>query len=241
MTPSKNKKLAITLCIIFSVALTCSLLALIPDTRAQATDETERPLDVYDIFLPVVANEYPSNCEQGISNGGFEDDSDWIIPITKYTAAYTTTVSLSGERSLRTGIVDNQDNRYSYSSVRQEVSIPGDTAEAVLSFWLYPKSSETTTLRLPDNPLKVREEDAAKTSDVQLVIVLDSAGNELERLLAIRENDQIWKPYSFDLAHYSGETIQIYFGVYNNGLGGTISMFVDDISFFCCQSACGDI
>ncbi len=237
MTIRKNKKLTILLGFIFGVAITCSLLALVPDMSAQATGKTEDPLEVYDIFMPVVANEFPYICGQGISNGDFEEDSDWIIPITAYSATYSTTNPLSGYRSLHAGISDSEDNIFSYSSAYQEVTIPEEVSEAVLSFWLYPISSETGTLRLADNLLNVKEGDAEESSDAQLVIILDSSGKELERLLTVRENDQVWKPYSFDLAHYAGETIQIYFGVYNNGLGGVSSMFVDDVSLDYCETS----
>ena len=236
MISRKNKKMTIMLCFIMGIALLCSLLALGPDMNAQAAGRSEEPPEIFDIFIPVIANEYPPTCEQGIANGGFEEDSDWVLPVTAYSAVYSTANPLSGDRSLHAGISDSVDNIFSYSSARQEVTIPEGIPEAVLSFWLYPISSETGTLRLADNLLNIEEKDAEESSDAQLVIILDSSGEELERLLTIRENDQVWKPYSFDLAHYAGETIQIYFGVYNNGLGGVTSMFVDDVSLDYCET-----
>ena len=39
---------------------------------------------------------------------------------------------------------------------------------------------------------------------------------------------------SFDLSQWRGQTVQVYFNVYNDGLGGTAAMFLDDVSLATC-------
>ena len=82
----------------------------------------------------------PEVCDEGIVNGGFEFDGDWEIPSTGYPAAYTTAASHSGNRSMCVGIVEPGDNRASYSSARQLVTLPAGAVGAMLRFWLYPMS-----------------------------------------------------------------------------------------------------
>ena len=39
---------------------------------------------------------------------------------------------------------------------------------------------------------------------------------------------------SFDLSPWRGQTVQLYFNVYNDGVGGTAAMFLDDVSLTAC-------
>ncbi|UCC51713.1 MAG: hypothetical protein JSV68_21815, partial [Anaerolineaceae bacterium] len=99
-------------------------------------------------YLPLVANMYATQCQEGIVNGSFENDSDWIIPTTEFTASYSTAVARTGDRSMRIGILDPLFNRFSYSSARQIVTLPDQVTSAQLHFWLYPLSGDPTDLNL---------------------------------------------------------------------------------------------
>jgi hypothetical protein len=177
-----------------------------------------------------------STCWQGVLNGGFESDSGWRIPLTTNPASYSKELLRSGSRSMRAGIIDTQDNLYSYSTALQTVTLPKATTDADLHFWLYSLSSEPASLTLPSNPLGMTEKSAATTGDAQMVLILDSGGTIVEQLLYERRNDPQWREYSFDLSQYADKTIQIYFGVYNNGTGGISSMHVDDVSLSSCSA-----
>jgi hypothetical protein len=98
-------------------------------------------------------------------------------------------------------------------------------------------SSEPDYLSLPTDLENLEAEDTVSWGDVQLVIIYDTAGIELDRLVHMRSNDADWVPYSFDLSEYAGETIQIYFDVINNGLEGITSMYVDDVYLRSCAVA----
>jgi hypothetical protein len=186
----------------------------------------------------IVTYEIAPECWEGVVNGGFEEQVGWTLPITPYRAVYTTGKVRSDDWSVRTGIIDPTHNVYSYSSAWQTVTIPDNATNLTLRFWLYPKTTEPSYLSLPSNPLGMRQADAASSGDAQLVLILNQYGQEIERLVMMRDNitGDDWLPYSFDLSHYIGnrKTIRIYFDSYNNGWGGVTGMYVDDVSLEIC-------
>ena len=177
----------------------------------------------------------PFVCTEGLVNGGFEERTAWVLTPTQYTAAYTDQLVHSGSWSMRTGILNQANNIYSYSSALQTVTIPPDATQVTLDFWIFPQTTEPESipLILPKNPLGFREEDAAELSDWQFVFILKN-GQVNEQLLYRRQNVTDWQYHSFDLSHYAGQTIQVYFDTFNNGLGGITSMHVDDVSLEVC-------
>jgi bacillopeptidase F (M6 metalloprotease family) len=120
---------------------------------------------------------------------------------------------------MRLGITYQSDAE-SYSSIHQEVIIPGDATTATLSFWYYPISQDT----LP--------------YDWQAAIIYDQT---LTHILAwampkVCSNSQTWTHYTFDLMPYKGQTIKIYFNVYNDGLDNLkTAMYLDDVSVQVCR------
>jgi len=192
-----------------------------------------RTVFVYECYLPLVlkSSQPPEPCTEAIANGGFEDDGDWEIPGTEYPAGYTTVVTHSGGRSMRVGIVEPADNRHSYSSARQLVTIPTDVISATLRFWLYPVSGEPAALDFPAGP------PVATPGDAQYVLVLDEDDERINTLLWQRTDDGQWTSHQFDLMDYAGQTIKLHFGVYNDGGGGITRMYLDDVSLELCFSA----
>ncbi len=184
----------------------------------------------------IVNYEIAPDCWEGIVNGGFEEKVGWTLPITPYRAAYSTDKANSGDWSVRTGILNPLQNVYGYSSAWQSVTIPDNATNATLRFWLYPQTTEPSYLGLPSSPLGMRQADAASSGDAQLVLILNQYGQEIERLVMMRENIDDWVPYSFDLSHYIGKrsTIRVYFDSYNNGWAGVTGMYVDDVSLEIC-------
>lgn len=174
-------------------------------------------------------------CTDAIINGGFEGTSGWDLPVTEYPAAYSTTHSHTGTRSMRTGIYDPTYNRYSYSSARQQVVIPSGTTSAYLTFWIKPFSDEAKAQALPPRPsVGSSIEELQLAGDVQYVLVLDKNFNTIQTLLWQLSDSRAWTQYSFSLTAYAGQTIWLHFGTYNDGWNGVSSMFVDDVSFELC-------
>jgi hypothetical protein len=175
-----------------------------------------------------------STCFNALTNGGFESNQAWEIPLTEYSAAYSTVRAHSGIQSMRTGILNSAENRYSYSDARQVVTIPSNINEATLRLWLYPQTTESGVLSLPEINQGLPFGQSPMAGDVQYVIVLNRFGAWIDTLLWQRSNEARWVEHTFDLTRYAGQTIKIQFGTYNDGSGGITSMFVDDAFLEAC-------
>jgi hypothetical protein len=125
----------------------------------------------------------PPTCSNIMVNSGFEDDDGWVLPITNYTAAYSTEQPRNGDWSMRTGIDPPDFNIYSYSSARQQVKISSNAASALLSLWVYPISGETSlTLAAPELTIGEPVDIQSFSDDFQYILVLDPYGNLIETL-----------------------------------------------------------
>jgi hypothetical protein len=165
-------------------------------------------------------------------NGGFENNKGWVLPVTEYTAGYSSSQRHTGSRSMRTGI-EGGNNVYSYSDAKQTVTIPSGATSVRLYLWLFPQSSETSTaldLTPPQIGEKLAFSEATENSDAQYVLVLDSGGNILETLVWMRSNNRMWTEHQFNLTKWAGYNVQIVVGTYNDGIGGLTAMYVDDAS-----------
>jgi hypothetical protein len=178
----------------------------------------------------------PTQCSERITNGSFENNAAWYIPLTAFSAGYSTFLARSGYRSMRTGIYYSYHNRYSYSDVRQVVSIPAGMNTAALSFYAYSMSGEAFAANSPEirAPTAAELGSEAMAGDVQYLLVLDQWGNWIDTLLWRRANEPTWRYFQFNLARYIGSTIQLQWGSYNNGYSGVTSMYVDDVSLLAC-------
>jgi len=188
----------------------------------------------------------PPGCDELIVNGDIEDVSDerddgegWELPATSYTASFSNVKFHSGVRSILTGIFDIEDRTNSYSSATQIVTIPSNINDAILTFWNYPRSGETSIQRLttylwariagitPNSPLAF---------DLQYVAVQDlTAGTSAEIVYFQISNSREWEKVELDLSAYAGHTIKLWFTTYNDNYDGVTSMFIDDVSLEVCE------
>jgi YVTN family beta-propeller protein len=212
----------------------------IPSGRQAFASVTFGPLGEHQVYLPMTCmNDAPGAlpCEDVIENGGFEYDGVWEIPETDWPAAYATKRAHSGNRSMRIGIANPANNVFSYSSARQEVTIDVDADSARLRFWLYTMvvgGTESGSEALPPPPAVGQTlQSLVLDSDAQYVLVLDG-DDIIGTLLWQRRNDRAWTFHEFDLMDYVGQTIQLHFGVFNNGAGGVTAMYLDDVSLEIC-------
>jgi len=165
--------------------------------------------------LPVRA---AGDCQELLVNGGFENEDGWVLGVTPLTPQYATYKWHSGDRSLALGIVQGG-NVQSYSSARQTVTIPGDAGKVTLSAWVYAMA------------------DGAVTTDyMELALLSADGGTILDKPWYSRNDSRTWNQMTFDLSRWRGYTLQIYFNVYNDGLGGTAGMFLDDVSLVACPA-----
>ncbi|PKO23699.1 MAG: hypothetical protein CVU38_02680 [Chloroflexi bacterium HGW-Chloroflexi-1] len=193
---------------------------------------------------------YSDRCEERLINGGFELDLGWQFPNTVYRAGYSSARAHTGARSLRAGIDGPDIGRASYSDGFQTVTIPSGVASATLRFWWYPISAEgplavgvaagSVTAPSPELLQAVADgvlPDGVLAGDRQYLLLLDDRGAILTSLLWTRSNARTWAERSFDLTPYAGRTIQVRFGVYNDGDGRSTAMYVDDASSTSCWPA----
>jgi len=177
----------------------------------------------------------PGTCTEALLNNGFESSSDWGIPITAYTAGYSTEQAKNGLQSMRTGIVYSAHNRYSYSDAYQLTKIPLSASSATLGINIYQYSTEATTLASTEAPTSSLMSTLAEGGDVQYILLLDWYGNWIDTLYWKRKNTQAWNYHQFDLGRYAGDYIRLQFGTYNDGWGGVTAMYADDASLQVCQ------
>jgi len=115
--------------------------------------------------------------------------------------------------------ITSQSDIESWSPIRQQVTIPGGVASATLSFWYYPICQHSWPY------------------DRQEVIIYDAAvTTKLAYAMSpVCSNSQIWTHHTFDLMPYKGQTITLYFNVYNDGRGNLkTAMYLDDVSVRVC-------
>ena len=173
-----------------------------------------------------------------ITNGGFETDEAWEFGSTPIPAGYTDAQARGGVRSLRLGITSPLSDCASYSSAFQLLQVPITATEVTLTFWYLPKfqggdrpeGSRALTASPVGESLETWYASPAAAEDRQYAMILDSDRNILEVLMAVTDSAVNWLPASFDLSAYRGQTIYVYFDVYNNGDGLPTWMFVDDVS-----------
>jgi hypothetical protein len=195
------------------------------------------------VFIPLAVHVPSITCSDLIVNSGFEDNSGWEIPATEYTAAYSTVQKHTGLRSMRTGIVYPPDNRYSYSSVRQLVTIPTVFTWVRLYFWRYAISGETVNAPDSDNRVVLPPQpkiglpfgNSPLNNDLQYVLILDAYNNIRETLVWMLVNQPSWIYQEFLLDDYAGQTIKLQFGTYNDGYDGVSAMYVDDVYLEVCH------
>jgi hypothetical protein len=157
----------------------------------------------------------PSQCLELISNGGFETNEGWTILDTVHDAAYTDSVARSGMWSMQLGIEDAAGNLFSFSSVEQRVTIPGDASAARLSFWYRALPGDTG-------------------KDYGYVLARDASGG-WRILSVIRQATADWAHLELDLLPFAGQTIVLRLGVRNDGRGAAMAIYLDDVSLRVCQ------
>jgi len=145
-------------------------------------------------------------------NGDFENDEGWIFGDTPVRGDYDSTVVLTGGRSARVGITSGPDDR-SFTSIWQQVTIPAEANQVVLTANIYPITQ--------DEP----------GTDTQNILILDNRFQIIRTLSRELSNSQTWETRTYDLSDLRGQTIYVYFGVFNRGFTGRpTGMYVDGVS-----------
>ncbi|MDX1523556.1 MAG: hypothetical protein R3264_18155, partial [Anaerolineae bacterium] len=148
-----------------------------------------------------------------LTNADFEGDGGWVFGDTPFPGAYDSAVVRGGSRAVRLGITSGND-AFSFSSIWQRVTIPAEAQQVTLTAQVYPISQDT-----------------ADSGDVQVIAILD-AGFKVKRKLSVElSNSQTWETKTFNLSDLAGQTVYIYFSVFNRGRTNLpTAMYVDDVA-----------
>ncbi len=160
----------------------------------------------------------PPGCVESVGNGGFETRDFWQLGASPAPPQYTTLNVHSGAWSLSLGISDGI-NRESFSSARQTVVIPPDAQSVQLSFWVY-----TIATGAPD------------TDTMEMVLLSEDGSTILAKPWYAHSDNRAWSQLIFNLSAWRGRTMQLYFNVRNDGVGGMAQMYLDDVSLALCSS-----
>lgn len=184
----------------------------------------------------------PGACTELLVNGGFEAGDGWLLPVTASRAAYTNAAAHTGVRALRLGLLPSagaaldasaeslsapENNLLgetapagaTYSTAHQAVNLPSGAASLVLNYW-----------RLPGT--------TADAGDWQRLLLLRPGSYAvLATLWRGLQNAGDWQAATVDLTPYRGQTVVLYFEVYNNSTTAADRswLFVDDVSLTACS------
>ncbi len=168
------------------------------------------------ILLPSNPAVAQTGCAELAVNGGFESTGGWTDGNSPVPPQRVGNLKHTGSQSLLLGIVDGR-NQPSFSSARQLVSLPGDAGRINLSFWYY----------------AVREDDAG--GDYAEVQLLSEDGFSIrDSTWRSGDDGREWKQVTVDLSRWRGQRLQLYFNVFNDGQGGRMGIYLDDVSLVSC-------
>ena len=196
------------------------------------------PDSPHKIYLPFITS---SNACNIVLNSGFEDgvgtDAHHWEQTVSIAAQRTSIGYHAGTHSMQTGIPSGDTNTAGYSQFYQDVTIPADAVNAVLSYWVYTNSSEAPPDLMPDPPPLSADIYGPDSPDydTQFGYLQTTSGAHLERLFWWTAGDSdSWNYMQFEVSDYRGQIIRVLFGTYNNGIGGKTAMWVDEVYLVAC-------
>lgn len=160
----------------------------------------------------------PDACQELLINGDLETSGGWTFVATPKPGTVVDTPVHVGSFAMRLGIASGT-NTTAYSTAYQSILLPAAAEQIVLTYWEHPGTTgdggdaRESILFRPD------------FSVLRTLTRQTGAGN-----------DQ-WTQRSFDLSDLRGQTVVLYFNVFNNGSGATLVNYLDDISLQSCDSA----
>ena len=156
-------------------------------------------------------------CDSGIiQNGGFEtgDFTGWVIIGHDNDPVVTNVNPHSGTYSAAVGNFGPYPTPEptGTSMFYQQFTVPA--GQSTLSLWHWDYSTDPA-------------------SDAQAAFITDRFGNFLQFIFGqLGRNGQAWVNEQVDMTLYAGQSVRIYFNVYQNGFGDDTGMYVDDVVLY---------
>ncbi|MEM7536090.1 MAG: M28 family peptidase [Chloroflexota bacterium] len=202
-----------------------------------------------------------TSCENILINPHFEDpivndanNRSWEFGTTFYPAMRSDQQSYNGAWSLRMGVPSYTRNRFTHSSAWQRVTLPADWQYVIFKYWFYldadyaeVENEEADVETGTDSETDTGTETETDTGTMDPIIVVGEdyrtvqVLNDEYRLLRTLEHSAIttrgaWAQRTFDLSDYRGQTVHLYFNVYNDGDDAQIWGYVDGVTLSSCQN-----
>lgn len=199
----------------FSLLLTAALLlplSFLSRLSAHFAPDTHFLRTAHAAALQTVAA-----CQELLVNGDLEGSGGWRFGATPAPGTIVDTPVHAGAFALRVGIAGGN-NVVAYSTAYQTVALPANAEQITLTYWERPGAT-------------------GDSSDYREIVALRSDFTVLRSLerQSGAGNDQ-WAQRTFDLTSLRGQTIVLYWNVYNNGSGATLVNYLDDLTVQSCDS-----
>lgn len=212
-----------------------ALVAISQDEEAQWLDEMARQngrarsLFAEQVALPefpfetapraLHAPDEANACQNLLLNGDWEGSGGWLFGPTPARGTVVETPVHGGTHAVRLGVADGSTNVFAHSTAYQRVTIPANAQTVTLTYWEKAGGGS----------------DGVDYREILLLRTNYTTLRQVERT-SERGNDQ-WSARSFDLSTFRGQTVVVYFNVFNNGGGTRMVNYVDDIALTSCDSA----
>lgn len=155
-------------------------------------------------------------CQELLVNGDLETSGGWRFGATPASGTVVDAPVHAGAFAIRLGISTGA-NTLAYSTAYQMVTLPATAEQILLTYWERPGVT-------------------GDSGDYREVIALRTDFTVLRSLSRQTGagNDQ-WAQRTFDLTDLAGQSIVLYFNVYNNGSGATLVNYLDDLALQSCD------
>ena len=156
-------------------------------------------------------------CQELLVNGNLEASGGWRFGATPAPGTIVDTPVHAGAFAIRLGIAGSA-TTVAYSTAYQTVALPANVEQIVLTYWERPGAT-------------------GDGGDYREVIALRTDFTVLRSLARqTGAGNEQWTQRTFDLSDLRGQSIVLYFNVYNNGSGATLVNYLDDITLQSCDS-----
>ncbi len=160
----------------------------------------------------------PLACQELLVNGNLEASGGWTYGPTPAAGSVVETPTHGGTFALRLGIAGGT-NVVAYSTAYQSITLPAAAEQIILTYWERPGTT-------------------GDSGDFRETLLLRPNLSSLRSLgRQTGAGDDQWTERTADISDLRGQSVVLYFNVYNNGSGATLVNYLDDISLQSCDSA----